>query len=572
MRLEDRPWAWQIDVLWVLFFGLLSSAWCVSAGREIGATYDEPFHLTHGLDFWRHGSFELMLNKGLMPLPVAVCTLPVRIYEIYRGTPIDLATEFHLALPIARAGTLFFWWLLLVYGYIAGRRIGGSWGGRLAVALLACEPTLLANAALATTDLAIAACLLVFAVHYRANQDGPWLRRVGLCGLLFGIALLTKVSTLPFGGLIMLTLEAARVWERQPGVGFLARIRTCGAALFARRFVVDTAQIGAIGLVLTIVVCGSGWHTEPSFVAWAKTLGDGVLGRSMVWLSENLAIFGNAGVAIVRQIKHNAQGHGWYLLGMSDERAVWYFFPVSLAIKLSLPLLLLPIVLAVLSPASFKSRMFAMTAVLLVFSLTCRVQIGVRLLMPLIAFLVIGIGAGLGDALARSSPGWRRRGIGAFSAFAIGWMAVESAAVWPNGLCYVNEAWGGTANAYKCVGGSDNDWGQGLPELGRWSTAHDRPVSILYYGADPLASTERFPLIPFDKLSSIDETSLRAVLGPRDLAVSVCLLYGAPMVVPGPYKDLVDFMRSRPPVARTQTFFLFRFEPTGAQAQNGSRH
>jgi hypothetical protein len=571
MRFADRPWAWQIDVLWVLFFGLLSSAWCVTAAREVGTTYDEPFHIEHGLDFWRTGSFELMLNKGLMPLPVAVCTLPVRVYELARGTPIDLATEFDLALPIARSGTLVFWWLLLIYGYIAGRGIGGAWGGRLAVALLACEPTLLANAALATTDIAVSALLLVFAVHYRASQGGLWRTRVGLCGLFFGIALLAKASTLAFGGLIMLTLEAARVWELQPaGSSGLARIRASIAALFSRRFIADTAQICAIGLVLTFVVCGSDRHTEPSFIAWAQTLPDGVFGRSMVWLSENLAIFSNAGVAIVRQVKHNAQGHGCYLLGVSAERALWYFFPVALAIKLTLPLLILPIVLAVLSPASLRSRMFALVVVFLAFSLTCRVQIGVRLVMPLIAFLAVGIGAGLGVALARSAPGWRRQWVGAFSTIAIGWMMIESASVWPNGVCYVNEAWGGTANAYKCVGGSDNDWGQGLPGLGQWSEANGRPVSVLYYGTDPLIGTEQFPLIPFEKLSTVDETSLRAALGSRDLAVSMCLLYGSPMT-PGPFKDIVDFIRTRQPAARTQFFFIYRFEPTNAQAQNRPR-
>ena len=70
-------------------------------------------------------------------------------------------------------------------------------------------------------------------------------------------------------------------------------------------------------LVLTFVVCGSDRHTEPSFIAWAKTFPDGVLGRTLVWLSEHLAVFSNAGVALVRQIKHNMQGHGSYLLGMT---------------------------------------------------------------------------------------------------------------------------------------------------------------------------------------------------------------------------------------------------------------
>ena len=213
MRPENG--SWRIDVVWVLAFGLLSSVWCLTAAQQVGATYDEPVYLVGGMHFWRTGSFDPLLAKGTMPLPIAVTTLPVRIYELCRGSRIDLETEFDLALALARPATLVFWWLLLIYGYIVGRSVSGPWGGRFAVALLAFEPTLLANAALATTDIAIAACLLVFAVHFRANRRADWRWRVGLCGLLYGVALLAKASTLVFGVLVMLTLEAALAWDRQ---------------------------------------------------------------------------------------------------------------------------------------------------------------------------------------------------------------------------------------------------------------------------------------------------------------------------------------------------------------------
>jgi hypothetical protein len=569
MRLADRC-GW-IDVLWVLAFGLLSSAWCLTAAREIGPTFDEPFYLDGGMHFWRTGSFEPLLVKGTMPLPIAVSTLPVRLYELYRGSPIDLASEFDPALALARPGTLIFWWLLLIYAYVAGRSISGAWGGRFVVALVACEPTLLAHAALATTDLALAACLLAFAVHFCANRDADWRLRVGVCGLLYGVALLAKASTLLFGVLVMLTLEAALAWGRQAAVsGWAARIRACGAELLRRRFIADMTQIVAIGMVLTFVVCGSDRHTEPSFIAWAKTLPDNAVGRSLVWLSEHLAVFSNAGVAIVRQIKHNMQGHGSYLLGVTAPRSLWYFFPVALTIKLTLAMLLLPIVLALLSPRSLRSGMLALAVVFLAFSLTCRVQIGVRLVMPLIVFAAIGLGAALGDAIVRPGPSWRRRWVGGFAAVAVGWMALASAEVWPNGLCYINEAWGGTANAYECVSGSDNDWGQGLRDLDRWCDANGQSVSLVYYGCDPKAGTERFPRFSCDALQAVDEPCLHAALGSRDLAISVSLLYG-PAGFTGRAKELIDFVRTRAPVARTQFFVLYRFGPSDAQAQNELR-
>src|SRR5207248_2607280 len=81
--------------------------------------------------------------------------------------------------------------------------------------------------------------------------------------------------------------------------------------------------------------------------------------------------------------------------GQSDPRALWYYFPAVLSIKLTVPLLLAPVVLAVCrgwNSRDTSSRrpwygnwalLCALT--LLLFSLTCRVQIGVRFMFPLIA-------------------------------------------------------------------------------------------------------------------------------------------------------------------------------------------
>src|SRR5205807_6301382 len=103
-------------------------------------------------------------------------------------------------LPWARTGALLFWWLLLFYAWRAGRLLAGAWAGRLAVALLACEPSLLAHAALATTDIAISACLLALVYQFRAAREpgvtAGWVRRVGVPAFWFGASMLAKASAL----------------------------------------------------------------------------------------------------------------------------------------------------------------------------------------------------------------------------------------------------------------------------------------------------------------------------------------------------------------------------------------
>src|SRR5262249_52950798 len=142
-------------------------------------------------------------------------------------------------------------------------------------------------------------------------------------------------------------------------------------------------------------------------------------------------------------------------------------------------------------------------------------------------FLVVGLGAALGDALSRLNlETWRRTAIAWSAGVGIAWMAVAAATVWPHGLCYVNEAWGGASHAYERVSGSDYDWGQGVRELARWREANAQRVSLLYYGTDPVARSDHFAYLFADLLPASDDDATRAALGERDLAVSVSLLYG----------------------------------------------
>ena len=60
--------------------------------------------------------------------------------------------------------------------------------------------------------------------------------------------------------------------------------------------------------------------------------------------------FSNAGDGIVQQVKHNIRGHGSYLLAQTDPRALWYYFPVVLTIKLSPGLGVLLAAVAILQP------------------------------------------------------------------------------------------------------------------------------------------------------------------------------------------------------------------------------
>jgi hypothetical protein len=545
---------------WLLFWMAVSSVWCVSASAQLGATYDEPCYLKYGIEKWHSGSSRRLLELGTMPLPCHVQNLPVYVWEMWRGEAFEPVGDLARILPVARLGTLPFWWVLLVYSWLIGRRLGGVWGGRLAVALVACEPNLLAHASLATTDLPVTACLVAFFYHFRYGRDCGWQERVLLPSLWFAFAILSKASGFVFGGIGMLAIEFDhRLATETTATGWWPRLRTSIAALWKWSFRWDVFQIGTLGLVGAFWYCGSDWDVCPSFVAWAHDLPDGPLRSGMSWFAEHLRIFSNAGVALVRQVRHNVQGHGVFILDRVAQRAIWYYFPVALSIKSPLPILALPCLLVVVSPKTLRNWACWTALALLVFSLTCRVQTGIRFMLPLLALAVAGLAAALVTAREVLTARMGRSVLSGVGGLAVVWMMWSAASVWPDGLCFTNEAWGGTATGYQLLSDSNYDWGQGLKELARWQREHGvQDLDVMYYGTDPT----------LQKLPMRNLAPGNLILGPdglplgcqgRTVAVGTSLLCGSLGDDLKALKVLARELRARRPVDRTATFLIYRF-------------
>jgi hypothetical protein len=555
-----------LDGLWFLICGVASSLWCLTAAGELGATFDEPVYIARGLEHWRTGSHSGLMQLGTMPLPVDLDTLPLYLWERWHGICLDPVEDLPGLLPWARAGTLLFWWILLGYGWLAARDLAGPWGGRLAVALLACEPSLLAHASLATTDLAVTACLVALAYHFRRSRQLRWRWRVGVPACWFAAAVLAKASGLVFGPLCLLVVEGERRFKdkgrrtKDPK----DQKNELSVGSFGSFVPRDLLQIGLLGLLLAFVYCGSDWRPHPSFVSWSRQLPEGPPRQAMVWLADHLCIFSNAGEGLVRQIKHNLRGHGVYLLGRADPRGIWYYFPAALAIKLSLPLLLLPLLVGLVRPCCLLNWCCLSAAGLLLFSLTCRVQIGIRLVLPLVALAIIGLaGAAVQQTRRQGDRETRRKSRLLVSlspcllVFGVLWTASSAVAVWPHGLCYTNELWGGTSQGYLHLSDSNYDWGQGLQELASWQHSHGvELLDVWYFGTDP--RLQQLPLreVPLHRLAVQTPQDVAAQVRGRYLAVSTTLLFGMATNTPASQRASA-FLRARQPVDRTMTFLIY---------------
>lgn len=578
-----------LDRIWLLACLLLASLWCISASPRLGATFDEPNYVANGLKALRCGSYSLLLRQGTMPLPVDVMCLPLFLWEKTRGVRFHINAgggnlrqdDLRTVLPWARLGTLLFAWILIVYGWLLGRHLAGIWGGRLAAALLATEPSILAHAALATTDVAIAACTVALVYHFDRGRSRTWPWRVGLPGVWFGLALLSKASAIVYAPLSLLVIGAGRqLAERGSALGktdhaprqrpefrldrlmssLKQKTRAWWPAL--KPLCRDLAWVLAIGMAVALLYVGTDARSDPSFVKWAKTLGENSGATSMQWLARHVRIFPNALTGILWQISHNSQGHGAFLLGQIYPRAIWFYFPVAFTIKLTLPLLLAPLVLLLARPRSLANRVFICSLVLLAISVFFRVQIGIRMILPIVALYAVGVAAAIAEA-TRSLAGRAKRCLIAGIAVGMAWIVLSAVRVWPQGLCYANELWGGTAKGYLRLSDSNYDWGQGLNELGQWCRSRGlETIDLWYFGTDSAQNRAPFHSLRLQDLEITGPGDIRAAMKSRFLAVGTTILHGS--YGTEALQRPAAILRTLRPVGRTLTFFIYSFPGSSA--------
>lgn len=545
--------AW--DLLWLLVIGAASSVWCLTASRELGATFDEPPYILEGVKAWRTGSLKQLMTWGAMPLPIQVQTLPIYLVEWLRGEPFDIIGQLHEVLPLARLTTLaVFWWAVLILVYLWGWRLGGPWAARLALLGVATDPNILGHACLATTDIALLAMVLLSTFVFATGRSAGWWRRVFWPGVCYGLAMATKASAMPYVPLLnlLIALHAGTV------EGFLTSLKPRTFWRETSRLRWDLAALMLIGFATVFAWCGSDWTTEPTFIAWAEQLPAGTAKSWLVPISHHLKIFPNAGEGLIQQIKHNMRGHGGvFLAGHWTPKAVWYYYPVALSIKLPDSTLVLLALTLLLNPRGFFRTPAGWAAlVLLLFSFSTKVQIGVRLVFPCVVFTWLAMAV----ACSEAAPRWPRRGLTWLAIVALCYSATESLRVWPDGLRYANRFWGGPEQLHRWLTDSNLDWGQGLPELERWWADHGQPeLHVWYYGIDPKILMHPFRVLLLNREQQPSLELLKSRVGTGVFAISLTIWNNCPDRRPETLK-LLDELKQREPIGRTRCFFLYKFD------------
>ena len=466
-------------VLFLIVFA--SCARVASTYHVFSETWDEGLHIATGLQWLDEGKYTYEIQQP--PLSqIATAIGPFldgrrtvgRPNYVEEGQAIlyGQGAAIMRTLTLGRIGILPF----LVFGIVVvaawSRHIAGNFAGLTAAMLFGSEPTVLAHAGLANTDLPCAVTVTgaLFAFVLWLEKRTP--RQTILLGLGVGLALMTKFSSIPFLGASFPAIALAW-WRWEPKRN-------------ERRSADELRLTTSVGLAALTVVA----------ITWALyrfSVGTVSIPRfhiSLPFIAPEL-YYGIREVA-----HHNSSGHLSYLLGETREAGWWYYFPVALAVKSTIPLLLLALTGVV---ASIRPRVFfpslapAVAAVAtLGFCLTSHINIGVRHVLPLFGlFAVLGGYAGailLGVARDRfRSPPQRTIAL-TFVACLLAWQSIASFAAHPDYLAYFNPIAG--RHPDRVLVSSDLDWGQDLLRLR--DVAKSRGIDSIAIGYFGSADVRRY--------------------------------------------------------------------------------
>jgi len=442
-----------------------------STARVFSGTVDEPAHLAAGMQWLTTGEYSYDLQHP--PLGRIAAALGPYVHGVRSsGDPaiydegakiLGTGTRYSETLASARHGELVFFVLLALVVWFWAKSIIGDAGAAAATLLLVANPNVLAHAGLATTDIACAATTtlaLFLAVRW---VESPTMGRALSFGAGAALAVGSRLSALAFVGGALVVSYALYAWVKR------------GATIERRpQSPRVSAQLAASALLFLLMI----WAIYRFAVGPMHPGGPSVPAPAFL-----------SGVATF--LLHGGSGHPSFLLGTPANRGWWYYFPVALAVKTPIPLLLLSIVGAVVAFADVKTRRDWRTAVpvaaaltMLVISTTVRVDLGVRLILPMYPLLAIASAQGAMRLWSERPALAPRAAIGAFLA----WSLLIVVRVHPDHLAYFN-ALAGDHPEHVLVD-SNLDWGQDLYRLRDTIVARGirDTVRVAYFGTADVAA------------------------------------------------------------------------------------
>ena len=444
--------------------------------RATSASWDEAHHLFDGYTVWKQHSYTLNPEvPPLVKLAAAAPLLPMRLtIPENQGRPTQ--TESFLdgkafvfgnggdqVLFPARLACMVFAVLLGLLIYLAASEMFGFVAGLVALAFFVFDPNFLAHGALVTTDVG-SSCFFVASVYafYRYCKRPTWGRML-IIAIASGLMLATKFSGvfLPLMFVLMVLIE----W-------LLARsARVLGQRLLA---------VAAIGVVAWVILwsfygfryqAGVGAHQlNPSLSTYLSTMHDQKDAKRLAFLAK-YHVLPEAYLWGLENTKETEFLDTCYFWGHVSVHGTRLYFPAAFLIKSTLPFLIVLCLFPLAWTWGLGGRIREVgfilipAAVYFAIAMHSDMDIGVRHILPVYAFLYILLGA-TAMTLGERSSRWTW-GLGIL----LCWQIVTSYRAAPAYMAYGNEAWGGPSQVHRYLSDANTDWGQQLKGVKRYLDA-----------------------------------------------------------------------------------------------------
>jgi hypothetical protein len=485
VQLKLRTW----KIATVISLLLIMAAEIVFSVRGESLSWDEGDHIfagymslkTHdyGLNPEHPPLVKMVAALPLAPLVLRVPPLQGRWYKtesyldgrelIYRNGPSDGGRyPANTIIFRARMFVMPFILLLALLTFLAGREMFGTATGLVAMTLVVFEPNLLAHGPFVTTD-ATVSCMFLASIYslYRWVK-APSLPKLLTVGLACGLALAAKHSAIMLLPMMFVLLAGelmGRWLSLRRSITGSALWRRCG--LQALKLFGGLAAISILAVLILWAFYGFRYAARPAGLHLDGSVDEAAHGlkpfmaQGIVFLAHHHLLpesylFGLCDVINVGNWSPT------YIFGKVYTHGVWYYFPVVLAIKLTLGMIgLLLIAAAVFFSGRFRPAreiyfLIVPAAIYLATAIASPLNIGIRHILPVLPFLIL-LAAGGACALVRNSRRW----LYAVTAL-VTVHCLSSLMAYPNYLAYANEAWGGPSQTHCYLTDSNTDWGQQL--------------------------------------------------------------------------------------------------------------
>lgn len=494
-------------------------------------THDEYWHLPVGILNLRTWRFDYEpLNPPFARL-VSACAVSLAEPGSYQG-PVPVSSDsttyglHFLRLMGDRHHDCYIWGRAanLVFSLLTGLVLAvwsWQWWGRsaaFATTLLWCtEPTVLAHASLVTPDagLSCLTCVVWYALWCYFQR--PTLPRAVVCGVVLGLAQLTKFTAIILVPLVCIAWLVS-VWLR-------SRIPSSISKPDRRKLIWHPCVL----LAVCLLVLNLGYGCEGTFSSLNQVQ---PRSRTVTGLIQRMPILGQLPLPFPKSYlrgldaqKHVMESqHPVYLDGVWSESGFRFYFLWALWYKLPHIWQVLCVLAGVRlirsrGEAGLRRQLAFIsipTLILLGTASLSGMQLGVRYVLPTYPFLCLLAASVFAVNSQATGSKWPLRLL-----IALSLLAPTSLRFHPQHLAYFNELAGGPTGGEEHLLDSNLDWGQDLLELQDYLEKHaDQRWGVAYFGSLPPGELGLRYDIPPGRGPQ-----------PGSYAVSVNYVYGRPHVV-----------------------------------------